>query len=699
MKHNEKKLRRMIQEKELLISDQDFFLSPAFQNHMTSIARACTGQYNFGLQVLMDWDESEGAAAAFTDFYQIYCNAANPLSQSFPTRFLRALSIHGMTYHEAAHLLFTDYTALSLYVFTLRNGSFYPEAPSPSASHEQKNLNEILALLKAKDAAACSVLATCASDLENSIEDVYVEDRMCEAFPGTARQAIELNNYRNTEQIPDLSDQIADGYPPFAIVSNLLLAYCRSGEIPNCSGLCNEYTKALADCQPYVDLALKEGTMTARLQASSAILVRLWDFIRPLVEEQKKKQQVLDLLQALKELFGDQLPGRTPFPLTEEGNTPNNIPLPAALADEASPSRDAKRRKEDMEKIKDAVNEETERLEQAKTSHILDGSNPGATFSFQYEGSGYEKAASDMLCILKEAATERATEEYEQELAKELQKTAEEIRYGNAHRGIHITVNRMSVVPENLIQQYDQVAPALLNTSRRLQKTLLPLIKEETEGGKQKNLRFGKRLDMRSLYHEDGSYFIRTRLPNEEQRLAVALLLDESGSMNGRHRITHARTTALVLYDVCISLNIPVTIYGHRSYGDDVLLHSYAEFDSVDRQDKYRLMDIAAGGGNRDGAALRFVAEHLQQRMERQKLLILISDGQPAAYGYSGTAAEADLRGIKKEYTKKGIVLFAAAIGDDKETIQRIYGDGFLDITRLEDLPKNLTLLIKQYLK
>ena len=37
--------------------------------------------------------------------------------------------------------------------------------------------------------------------------------------------------------------------------------------------------------------------------------------------------------------------------------------------------------------------------------------------------------------------------------------------------------------------------------------------------------------------------------------------------------------------------------------------------------------------------------------------------------------------------------------GEDKETIQRIYGDGFLDITHLEDLPKNLTVLIKQYLK
>ena len=103
---------------------------------------------------------------------------------------------------------------------------------------------------------------------------------------------------------------------------------------------------------------------------------------------------------------------------------------------------------------------------------------------------------------------------------------------------------------------------------------------------------------------------------------------------------------------------------------------------------------MSARWGNRDGAALRFAAERLMSRPEEIKLLIIISDGQPAASGYYGTAAEADLRGIKKEYSAKGIKLFAAAIGSDKPNIQRIYGDGFLDITNLEKLPVNLGRLI-----
>ena len=97
-------------------------------------------------------------------------------------------------------------------------------------------------------------------------------------------------------------------------------------------------------------------------------------------------------------------------------------------------------------------------------------------------------------------------------------------------------------------------------------------------------------------------------------------------------------------------------VYGHTTGKDSVELYSYSEFDAIDREDKYRLVDISARGSNRDGAALRFVAERLSHRPEELKLLILVSDGQPADTGYYGTAAEEDLRGIQQEYRRKGIL-------------------------------------------
>ena len=345
------------------------------------------------------------------------------------------------------------------------------------------------------------------------------------------------------------------------------------------------------------------------------------------------------------------------------------------------------------------LSEEGGRIALTKTNTILDENNPGVTYVSQYQGSGYEHAAEDLFRILNDVAAEKVQEDCQTELTEELQKTANNIHYGNAHAGIHVTIHRLTSVSDYLKNEYQTVAPPLLRASKKLQSTILPLLKEEQQGGKQKNLLFGKRLDSHALYKTDGTIFTRTRLPGEEKRLAVALLIDESGSMGWGDRMTHARKTAIVLYDFCKSLGIPITIYGHSTDAGGVALYSYAEFDSVDNEDCYRLMDMCDRNGNRDGAALRFVAEHLCTRPELQKLLILISDGQPADYGYSGTEAEADLRGIKKEYEKRDVILFAAAIGDDKENIRRIYKDGFLDITKLEELPKNMAQLVKQHLK
>ncbi|MCL2227925.1 MAG: nitric oxide reductase activation protein NorD, partial [Oscillospiraceae bacterium] len=130
-----------------------------------------------------------------------------------------------------------------------------------------------------------------------------------------------------------------------------------------------------------------------------------------------------------------------------------------------------------------------------------------------------------------------------------------------------------------------------------------------------------------------------------------------------------------------------------------VALYSYAEFETIDRDDCYRLMDISARDNNRDGAALRYVAEQLSKRHEDIRMLILISDGQPMDSGYSGTAAEEDLRGIKHEYVRKGILFVAAAIGSDKENIERIYGDSFMDITDLTKLPIALTNVVKRHIR
>lgn len=39
-------------------------------------------------------------------------------------------------------------------------------------------------------------------------------------------------------------------------------------------------------------------------------------------------------------------------------------------------------------------------------------------------------------------------------------------------------------------------------------------------------------------------------------------------------------------------------VYGHSTSSGRVDLYSYAEFDAIDRDDRYRLMDISSRGSN-----------------------------------------------------------------------------------------------------
>ena len=94
------------------------------------------------------------------------------------------------------------------------------------------------------------------------------------------------------------------------------------------------------------------------------------------------------------------------------------------------------------------------------------------------------------------------------------------------------------------------------------------------------------------------------------------------------------------------------------------------------------------------------VADKLNQQTATTKLLLNISDGQPKALpDYTGKKAKEDIQEVIKEYDRQGIIFIAAAIGQDKEEIKEIYGESrFLDITDLQEFPKQMIQLIARYL-
>ena len=237
--------------------------------------------------------------------------------------------------------------------------------------------------------------------------------------------------------------------------------------------------------------------------------------------------------------------------------------------------------------------------------------------------------------------------------------------------------------------------------SKRLQKKILDAFKDLQTGEIQRHKQYGKMIEARDVYRKDQRFFSDKKLPKDMPEVAISVLVDESGSMYLDDRIGLARKAAILLYDFADGLGIPVSVAGHSvefgSYST-INYHLYTDFDSTSSKSIYKLGHINAGGDNRDGKALEVSAERLAKRPEEIKMLFIISDGAPMAPGYSGPRAKIDIQRVVKNAHKKGIEIFACAIGDDRDEIYDIYGDDFLNIEDLNNLPKTLVKVVKKRL-
>lgn len=683
-------IRRRIAEQKSKLTDEQLFASPQFAAYLTDIAEGTTGRYRRKSSVKTYWDALPHADIAHTDNRTITVNTGNYLTRSFPTRPLRADSLLGIVGHECGHILFSDFTMLDTYHQTLSGGRFYPQMPEDLSARQEKSLKEILEFFEEKDEAVIHALSDIAHSLVNMMEDVYIEGRMCDAFPGSLKTGILLNNLRFAEEMDSVMEEIDHQHHEVIIVANLLIQYTKTGDINNLDGYKGPYLDTVYECIPYIDDASYDDDTKVRFDAANKMLLLLWPYMESFIKQ--VREDIKNNTNKAETDLGSQLAGGITAP------SGKGKPVSGSAAKQKvshNPSSD----EEERQQLQQVLDYEDGRIALEKTDEIGEDGDGGSSRTNDYAGAGYvSQAAADMEHLMTQLAEEAAYASYEEELSEELQAESDKIRYGNAHRGMHININRMAYVDSSYMEAYQKVAPPLLLISKRLQKQISQILKDYKEGGKLDNLPMGKRINVRNAVRNDGRLFYKLKLPNDRTDIAVVILNDESGSMSSCNRITYARSASIILHDFCKGLDIPVAIYGHTEY-DDVELYAYAEFDSIDNKDQYRLMDMSSRCGNRDGAALRYAAERLMTRPEAIKLLIIISDGQPAGEHYSGTAAEADLRGIKKEYTAKGIQLFAAAIGSDKPNIQRIYGDGFLDITNLAKLPVNLGKLIIQQIK
>lgn len=719
---NHKKVKQLIQQKRGRITDQEFFTSRLLALHFEDVAAAQTKRYGASrrVRVRLLW-QPDNTDLAYTDNLHITINAGNPAITEFPTRENRYQMVCGLFAHELGHCLYTDFLAQQTYRNNLSACRWYPEKPKLARVQDVKNEGEFWEYAQ-ENPQNLALLGRVAHEISNVLEDAAMENRVLERFPGTLGQALDFVRawqWREMPTVTQLKEREAQGTPVFYSLLQLFLSYGKFGELKYGEEPLNEeHIQTVFELLPLLDDDLRATSGKARWNTVNCILIRCWEHVREYLEALKRRYEekkasggtgsvFSQLEEELSTLVGGSTRGEgATAPVSEESEEPFLPQLEKrekthALAggtlstEGAAPGENAG---ESLGK-QEISPEETGRMPLVETDQVSEPLGSGIEVNRDYLPELSNTVEAEMERLLDTMAEKSVCQELEQDRLRELNQEAQSISYGDIHKGVAIRVNRMTEVPPEMVTQYNAIAGPLLAISKQLQKSLLRQLRDQQRGGKQTGLLMGRRLDAHALFRSDGKVFTKNALPIQPPEMAMGLLLDESGSMCSQDRATYARASAIILYDFCQALRIPVMVYGHSTGGSGVELYSYSEFDAIDREDKYRLVDISARGSNRDGAALRFVAERLSHRTEELKLLILVSDGQPAHTGYYGTEAEADLRGIQQEYRRKGILFVAAAIGDDKENIERIYGDSFLDITDLNQLPVKLTQVVKRFLR
>ena len=152
---------------------------------------------------------------------------------------------------------------------------------------------------------------------------------------------------------------------------------------------------------------------------------------------------------------------------------------------------------------------------------------------------------------------------------------------------------------------------------------------------------------------------------------AVTVLIDMSGSMYGK-KAAHAAISMRLLNEAIGTINVPLEIVAfceERRWITHAILKNFAK--SVTSEDLITRC-CAAGdsmfSSNSDGESILWVMDRLTKRKESRKILIVLSDGQPAA---NGGDADWFTKEVIKEIEKRGAV--------------EIYGIGIMDtnVTRL----------------
>ena len=197
---------------------------------------------------------------------------------------------------------------------------------------------------------------------------------------------------------------------------------------------------------------------------------------------------------------------------------------------------------------------------------------------------------------------------------------------------------------------------------------------------------------------------ISIRIERKVRDLAVLVLLDLSESTNEKLGdsekpvIQLAREATALLSWVIDRVGDPFAIHGFNSDGrHDVQYYRFKDFkDSYSDDTKARLAGMQGGLSTRMGAALRHAASFLLRQPEQKKLILLVTDGEPADIDVRDPQyLRHDTKKAVEELATRGVHTFCLTLDRNADDyVSRIFGPkGYMVVDHVNRLPERLPML------
>jgi hypothetical protein len=197
---------------------------------------------------------------------------------------------------------------------------------------------------------------------------------------------------------------------------------------------------------------------------------------------------------------------------------------------------------------------------------------------------------------------------------------------------------------------------------------------------------------------------IMMRSVRKTRDFSILVLLDLSESTNDKVQgqeysvLELTRQACVLLSDAISKVGDPFAIHGFCSDGrHDVEYTRFKDFDQPwDDTPKARLAGMTGQLSTRMGAAIRHAGHHLKLQRSAKKLLIVITDGEPADIDVRDPQyLRYDTKKAVEEVARHGVVTYCMSLDPRADNyVSRIFGQkNYMVVDHVQRLPEKLPLL------